>query len=52
VVPGVFARQVGSSVGQGAILQSSRLVFLGFLMVLVGFNIRFVPGIPVWRKLW
>lgn len=52
VVPGVFARQVGGSVRQGAILQSSRLAFLGFLMAFVGFNIRFFPGIPVWRKLW
>ena len=52
VVPGVFARQVGGSVRQGAILQSSRLALLGFLMAFVGFNIRFFPGIPVWRKLW
>lgn len=52
VVPGVFARQVGGSVRQGAILQSSRLALLGFLMAFVGLNIRFFPGIPVWRKLW
>jgi hypothetical protein len=52
VVPGVFARQLGGSVRQGAILQSSRLAILGFLMAFVGLNIRFFPGISVWRKLW
>jgi len=52
VVPGAFARQFGGSVRRGAILQSSRLALLGFLMAFVGFNIRFFPGIPVWRKLW
>ena len=52
VVPGVFARQVGGSLRQGAILRSSRLALLGFMMAFVGLNIRFFPGIQVWRKLW
>lgn len=51
-VPRVFARQVGGSLRRGAILRSSRLALLGFMMAFVGLNIRFFPGIPVWRKLW
>jgi len=52
VVPSVFARQLGSCLGRGALSETGRLTVLAFLMGFVGLNIRVFPGIPIWRKLW